>query len=85
MSTKKKKTTTDSNSSQLYLYGQAQWSVVLALLWFIWTELCVGGSQEVGFEYVAAATVLRKQSVIQVHFKTGRLEIQCHFWRKKRR
>lgn len=46
------------------LYGQAQWPVVLALLWFIWTELDVGISQEVRFEYIAAATVLGKQSVI---------------------
>lgn len=65
------------------LYGQAQWFVVLALLWFIWTELGVSVPHEVGLENVAAAAVWRKQSVVQVHFQTGRLEIQSHFGREE--
>lgn len=56
---------TNSNFNKVWnLYGQAQGFVVLALLWFIWTELGVGISHEVRLENVAAATVLRKQSVI---------------------
>lgn len=58
------KTTNSNCDGLLNLYGQAQWFVVLALFWFIWTELGVGISHEVRLENVAAATVLRKQSVI---------------------
>lgn len=57
--------TTNSNCDEVWnLYGQAQGFVVLALLRFVWTELGVGISHEVRLENVAAATVLRKQSVI---------------------
>lgn len=58
------KTTRSKCDEGLNLYGQTQWFVVLALLWFIWTELGVGVSHEVRLENVAAATVWRKQSVI---------------------
>lgn len=65
------------------LDGQAQWSVVSLLLRLIWVEYYVGVAQEVGLENVAAAAVLRKEPVVQVHFQTGCLEVQSHFRKEK--
>lgn len=63
----------------LNLYGQAQWSVSLAILRFLWTELSAAISHEVRLEDVATATVLPEQPIVQIHLQTSSLEVQSHF------
>ena len=65
------------------LYGQAEWFVVVTLLWSIWTELSVGVSHEVRLEDVSTAAILPEQPIIQIHFQTSCLKIQSHFGREE--
>lgn len=52
-----------------------QWYVVSPLLWLFWAELTVGIPQEVWFEDETTAAILPEEAVIQIHFKTSRLEV----------
>lgn len=63
----------------LNLYGQAQWSVSLAILRFLWTELSAAISHEARLQDVATATILPEQPIVQIHLQTSSLEVQSHF------